>query len=565
MKKLLFTFGLFAFFLQFAGSDTYFYRYGQKIVLEKESNLKTKSLIPTYLIKSNGGRLFPSGSVFVKFKIETTAAERSKILKKFSLTNPQSFYMLDNWVLAKSADNPVETAKNIYESGVVAAAEPSFEFEIENYGLEAPNDPYFAQQWYIDNVNIQDAWVHLIGNGIVPGTGVKVAIIDDGFDIKHEDFEGRFSDWKDTGINSTVEMYSPQANKHGTACAGIIGAKTDNGKGVAGICPECPLIGIRYNANSLIDSLALTSFAEALKFDPAVISCSWGPRSSEPAGNPTFGQPIQEMLNNAAKNGRGGKGTVIVFAVGNDGYDFTTNNGLASNESILSVGACDSSGIRTSYSNFGSKLDVLTPSTKGMSAAGDGIYTVDNYYTASQGTDMAGYNYYPLTNGDKEGKYYSNFNGTSASAPIAAGIAALIISANPDITALQVINLIKNTAEKKGPANTYDANGFSPQYGYGRINAFAAVKNAKDSAFFKNPDGTPIPENDDDTPEVADNDEITPDNPATDDSDAAISDNSTNPTDNDSLDLADENQSAADSDVVIIEDETSGCGCSVIF
>ncbi len=562
MKYLALSFLFFMVFNLF-GEPLHFYRYGKKISLS--NNLKEVAL---------------TGKIFVKFKETICEKEEEKLFKKYGVEEVKRFHYLKNWVLVKTPLHPVKTAALMVENGDFSAAEPSFALKFDKFSFTEPNDPYLSNQWYlgsttVDHAHIISAWQALFEMGKTPGEGISVAVIDDGFDIHHEDLSGRFINWKDLGSNSKTDIYNPSIDKHGTACAGIIGAAVDNGKGIAGVCHSCDLIGVRYNPFHQIDYMAITAIDEAMKMGADVISCSWGVPKSEPAGNASFGQPVQELLKNIYNEGRNGKGTVVIFAAGNDDYDFSINNGFAANRHVLAVGASDQSGIRSNYSNYGNYLDIVAPSTKGINAFNDGIWTTDNYFF-EQGQDTSGYNRYNLNNGDNEGKYYNGFSGTSASAPIVAGVAALILSANPELTAREVMNLIKNSADKIGPGGAYDLNGFSTHYGYGRINGGKAVRNASDKEFLKDPDRSgddPSPDedgpsdNDADTDdkEKEDKDNESPENPDTSNETGDEDKNDNENPAQEKEDSYEEEEKAPEHDKQQSTLQDEKVGCSIIF
>jgi subtilisin family serine protease len=172
----------------------------------------------------------------------------------------------------------------------------------------------------------------------------------------------------------------------------------------------------------------------------------------------------------AISNGRNGKGCIITFAAGNGNED-CRYDGYASYEKVIAVSACNDRGKRSVYSDYGGSVWCSFPSSDFGYAPFNhpdplttGIYTTDRL-------GKAGYN----TKGD----YTDEFGGTSSSCPGVAGTAALILSANPELTWLQVRQIIKETSDRIDPAGgKYDSQGHSIFYGYGRINAEKAVKRA---------------------------------------------------------------------------------------
>jgi subtilisin family serine protease len=180
-----------------------------------------------------------------------------------------------------------------------------------------------------------------------------------------------------------------------------------------------------------------------------VINCSWG-------GQGTASTNLQNAINNALTNGRGGKGCVVVASSGNNGV--STVGSPANLSGVIAVGAIMRNGTRRSNSNYGTGLDVVAP--------GDGIFTTDR-----QGS--AGYEKYSYA-----GNYCSDFGMTSAAAPHVSGIAALMLSVYPNLTASQVQEIIKVTARNNSSPNS--------ETGWGLVNAHAAVSLAANPATVQN-------------------------------------------------------------------------------
>ncbi len=186
------------------------------------------------------------------------------------------------------------------------------------------------------------------------------------------------------------------------------------------------------------------------------MSNSWGPDNDDtPLPDAT-----RAAIDYATTHGRGGKGTVIFFAAGNSADD-TVHDNYVSYSGVVAVAASNNFDERSSYSRFGAAIAVSAPSNGGSL----GITTTDV-------TGQAGYSSQNYTN---------SFGGTSSACPLAAGVAALVLSVNPNLTWSEVRDVLEHSADKIDTANgEYDGSGRSIFYGFGRVNARAAVQLAQD-------------------------------------------------------------------------------------
>ena len=458
---------------------------------------KSGKILPAY--KRNGKeKVFASGRIFVKIDGVSNVKDAEKWCKKNGLTFIKEFKYAPNWYLAETTGNPVKKSVELVEKKITSQAEPSFfvKFEERTY---IPNDPLFSNQWHLyndgtnpnvsgsDSTHVAEAWDVLRQiKGELGGSTVKLAIIDDGFDLTHEDFQGRFLPGYDFGDDDDDPMPGNQntmnPDMHGTSVAGVAGGSTDNGVGIAGACPNCRLIPIRMNMNTYsLDSSAIEGFEWAADAGADIISNSWGP--ADGTGQMTdMNQTLKDLVANLTTSGRNGLGIIILFAAGNGGESIETD-GFASNPNVFAIGATNAAGMRASYSDFGNSLDFMASScdqdmTGGDAWSGggvtDGIWTTDNM-------GSGGYNTGNMNDGDALGNYTNSFGGTSSACPLAAGITGLVLFANPDLSKDQVYEIYRETSDKVG-MDAYDGNGFNMNYGYGRINACRAVKKALEMA-----------------------------------------------------------------------------------
>ena len=462
----------------------------EKLSSENRAELeKYGKILPAY--NRNGGeKVYASGMIFVKIQ---GVADVEKWCETQGLSLVKKFKYAPDWYLVKTTENPVGKSVELVEKKIAAQAEPSFfmNFEKRTY---IPNDPLFFNQWHLhnfgdasltgtDHTHVADAWdLMLAFKGELGGSTVKLAIIDDGFDLTHEDLQGRFLPGHDFADGD--DMPNPGAqDQHGTSVAGVAGGATDNGIGIAGACPNCQIIPIRMKMSGItsLDASAIEAFDWAANAGADIISNSWGPADNS-GQTVDMNQTLKDLVANIAVNGRNGLGTVILFAAGNGGESIETD-GFASNPDVFAIGATNASGNRASYSDFGNSLDFMASSCDIDSSGGDGwgggsyidgIWTTDNM-------GNSGYNAGNEADGDALGNYTNSFGGTSSACPLAAGITGLVMTANPNLTRDQIYEIYKETSDKNG-FDAYDANGFNMNYGYGRINACEAVKKALEMA-----------------------------------------------------------------------------------
>ena len=455
-----------------------------------DANIKELSkyghILPAY--KRNGGeKVYASGMMFVKIQ---NVSDIEKWCESKGLSFVKKFKYAPDWYLVKTTENPIKKSVELVEKKIAAQAEPSFfmNFEKRTY---IPNDTLFANQWHLyndgtntavtgsDSTHVAEAWdVMLKIKGELGGSTVKLAIIDDGFDLTHEDFQGRFLAGHDFADGDDMPNPGNQ-DMHGTSVAGVAGGATDNGIGIAGACPNCQLIPIRMRMSGItsLDASAIEAFEWAANAGADIISNSWGPADGT-GQTVDMNQTLKDLVANIATTGRDGLGTIILFAAGNGGESIETD-GYASNPNVFAIGASNAAGNRASYSDFGNSLDFMASSCDMDSSGGDGWAggsTIDGIWTTDN-MGSSGYNAGNEADGDALGNYTNSFGGTSSACPLAAGITGLVLFANPNLSKDQVYEIFKETSDKTG-ADTYDGNGFSMNYGYGRINACKAVKRA---------------------------------------------------------------------------------------
>lgn len=336
----------------------------------------------------------------------------------------------------------------------------------------APNDPLFPDQWHLLNAGRKDGLAGVDLN-VVPaweeatGEGVTIGVVDNGASLSHPDLAGAIApplgyDFFDGDPDSGADFF----DKHGTACAGLAAAEGDNGLGVAGVAYGASLAVIRLVVEGTDDVQEADAFA--WKQGPiAVKTNSWGP--------PDFGREFEgpgplaaAALADAARNGRGGKGTVFVWSAGNGRRygDDVNRDGYANSPYTLAVSAVSDRGKLADYSEPGAPVLVCAPSSSRKRQA---ITTTDL-------PGLIGYKRKPSPEGD----FTNTFGGTSASAPMVAGVVALMLEKNPALGWRDVQEILVRTARRVDAKHPdWQANGaglyFNHRYGAGLVDAAAAV------------------------------------------------------------------------------------------
>lgn len=341
-------------------------------------------------------------------------------------------------------------------------------------------NPLLASQWHLNQIFKGDPnriWADF------SGAGVSVGVYDDGIDTSHIDLRNRYDASKELVINGQRLNPATGSSVHGTAVAGLIAADANNGAGGVGVAHSAMLTGVNIFSGVGASSGFITAIRGMSNFDVTNNSWGWTGRfadGTQQAGS--FGNLFAAAVKNAADVGRGGLGTIVVNAAGNEGgesRDANTSN-FNSMRQTLTVGAIGQDGDVAGYSTRGSSVFISAPSNGG----GAGIVTTD--VTASGGYAA--------------GDYTSSFGGTSAATPIVSGVVAVMLSANRGLGWRDVQDILAITADHTTPASLSGAasgrmvfgwtvnkadnvNGgglhYSNDVGFGRVDAFEAVRYAE--------------------------------------------------------------------------------------
>lgn len=291
-----------------------------------------------------------------------------------------------------------------------------------------PNDPKFSEQYAHKVSQSVDGWKLAKANSKKQSV---IAIIDTGIDGTHPDLKAKLIQPGYDAYGQGKEYSDKQG--HGTHCAGIASAITNNGVGVAGYSPDSKLIAVKALQDSgsgtyaaVADAIAWAAKNEAVD----VLSMS--------LGGPSSSQAIQDAVNLALE-----KGKIVVAAMGNDGNEKPSYP--AAIKGVVAVGATDSNDKIASFSQFGQHISVSAPGVNIMST-------------------------FPTYQSGMPGKDYGKISGTSMACPGVSGLAGLLKSVNPSLNGKQLRDIIEKTADDLGAA------GFDKYYGHGRINTLKAVE-----------------------------------------------------------------------------------------
>ena len=363
---------------------------------------------------------------------------------------------------------PFKTATQLTAMNEVEYAEPDFVTIGKHIAQRAPapnvtvaastpsGDPMLSQQYATKITKAVEAWNFQVGD-----PSIKIAILDEGVDTPHADLKDAIVGTYD-GIDKDSFQEPNTWDAHGTCCAGLAAAVPNNETGIRGIGGGCSLLAIRiaysrYDGGDWVtsNSVITRSIDWAWKNGASVLSNSWGGGSESTA--------IIKAFERARTLGRDGKGCVILIAAGNDSGSVHFPGNLPNVLTVSASNEFDQFKTKTSSdgeywwgSNFGPEVDVSAP----------GVHNLT--------TDISGAAGYHSTD------YAPNFNGTSSSTPIVAGVVGLVLSANNELTEPDVRNIIKDTADKVGSLPY--VNGRNDQFGNGRVNALRAVQQTQKSA-----------------------------------------------------------------------------------
>ncbi len=320
---------------------------------------------------------------------------------------------LDLTVLRVPSDSLVRAAATLDDSGLIEAVQKNYQYEPE----ALPNDPYFTRQSHLDQVGAPRAWDTTVGS-----ENVVIAVVDTGINDDHVDLRNKvIGGWNVYDNNAD---YSDVMG-HGTLVAGVAGADSDNGTGVAGVSWDSPILAVRVGNRQGLSSAShiASGILWAVANDAKVINVSFAPLWAD--------RVIRSAVQTAFNSG-----SLVVISAGNGGG---TTRARGYREGVF-VGAVDSNDELATFSDKGPFVDLSAPGTSVRSTTRDGSYQM--------------------------------VSGTSFAAPIVTGVAALVWSVNPDLRPATVQSILYDNAIDLG------FKGKDRSYGVGLVDAAGAVEAA---------------------------------------------------------------------------------------
>ncbi|MBL8228511.1 MAG: S8 family serine peptidase [Bryobacterales bacterium] len=444
-------------------------------------------------VSDSGSPLVLTDELAVKFKPEMTSDEIETLRQSYDMEAAEPLGFSENAFLVRlkpdAAKSALDIANELVESGQAVYANPNWieylphrivaEMPVETALRHAVNDPLYPNQWHLENTGqgggLVDADVdaHTAWHTTMGSPNITVAIVDAGIDTSHEDLNSPGKIVFPIDLDVDPPDNNPFGDAHGTACAGVAVATQNNARGVSGVAPGSRLMPIKAAAGATSDQIRLARAFQYLADRGAdVASCSLGPD-----GVPWIMREwMQEAIDYATTYGRRGRGCPIFWAGGNGNESISTDQ-VVSYERTIAVGACNNLDRRSAYSDFGPELDMVAPSSDDPPPQGTGTRRITTTTNTGAGSAKV----------DPSRNYIDIFGGTSSASPLAAGIGALVLSINNNLSWEEVRQILIDSAKKIDSA----AHPYLPAplgrppgtrndlYGYGKVNARRAVELAR--------------------------------------------------------------------------------------
>lgn len=433
-------------------------RFGEySIIKYSDSKFRSTAFIDDNRIRcksngfvSNNDTIYTTNNIVLRFKTGMSIDDIYHIVEKYKLKYINARY--DNVVLEiENIDLVFDAANEIYLSGKVEWSQPDFLSQIKTCTLTGNMEQYYLRNYYhvytnqiSNDIKAEPAWD--ISKGC---PNIKVAIIDEGVN-DHPDLMNPIDNTSRVLDGLSIDASSVNGRcvpgyyySHGTKVAGVIAAS--HSTEIKGIAPNVSIVPI--NIGDAYDYISSSDMAYAINWaadseggDADVITLAL--ERNDITGNFDV---LLDAISNATANGRDGLGAIVVYAAGNSNND----NSYVTSQAFV-VAAIDMFDNKAHYSNFGENIDLVA-------YGGNPNESVERIRTIG------------TIEPDGTGRYHF-FNGTSAACAQVSGAAALVLSVNPNLTRIELEDILKSTAVDIG------APGFDNIFGNGKLNVLEAVK-----------------------------------------------------------------------------------------
>lgn len=430
----------------------------------------------TVFVTERGTYQLYTENIFIKFWDYVSRAEIMRYFERFNLSLKRDLLFTRNGFFVEASG----VGRNVFDLSVDLLNQPAVELCHPELVVQKKNfppidtlqiDDFLDKEWVRDILHLDEAWE------ISRGRGVTICVIDDGLDMYHPAFTGdKIGAFRDMYSNDPIfPEHRFRSEGHGTACASIACSRDPNALGVA---PDAFLLPIRINEIGSV--LISDAIYFAVENGADIISCSWGPEDgliTDPADDDIqYDLPdhIRLAIDYAVEKGRNGKGCLVFFAAGN-GRELIIYDGYASYKNVCAIGAVNKDLELTQYSDYGYEMFCTFPSSE-IAIRKDHFVILYGGLPAADRVGISGYSV---------GDYFYLFGGTSAACPGVAGVAALILALDSDLSRDEVLEIIASTCDKIGGPTIYDQNGLSKKFGYGLVQPVQALLKAQSIKYQK--------------------------------------------------------------------------------
>jgi hypothetical protein len=431
-----------------------------RLAITARSDVAGAEAVQRVFVRPNGRVLLGTDRLSVRLRDDMSEAQALGAIASAGLDVVNRLRFAPNLyeVRVRPGADFLDVSMRLSEDASFLYAEPQFIEHIP--GRFTPTDPDYGDQWHLNNtgqgggtagadISAEDAW------DITRGAGVRLCVIDNGIEVTHDDLTAAvvagsgFFQMDGMGNTNFIQgLIGFPTGNHGTFCSGMAIARANNGENGCGVANEADFLAVACLGDQ-VGTQATLARAVAYAADPTqevpganpadgadVISSSLGPNGADW----DMTQTMQDAIDFAVTNGRGGLGTPIFWAVSNGDFDIVLDE-VTSYANVIAVGRSTRDDLEDG-SAHGEELEFLAP-----------------------GVDVSS---------TESGNGFGTSTGTSFAAPTAAGIGALALAVNPDLTWQQVRQAMIDSCDKVGGV-VYDGNGFNNDYGFGRVNAAAAL------------------------------------------------------------------------------------------